>query len=132
LLVGAWVLVARVSKRPAVDAAAAPAAASPTETAVSVGSTSPAAPSDVPFESPSSGQESPPGTPDSSHAVLVVSCNPPCDSVFVDGHPVAHAERGVSFPPGVHMVGANLAHHASKVQPILLRRGHVERLEVAF
>jgi Protein kinase domain len=69
---------------------------------------------------------------DSSHALLVVTCHPACDSVWVDGHPVAHAAEGALFPPGVHMVGANLAHHTSSVKPVLLGRGEVHPFDVDF
>jgi hypothetical protein len=64
--------------------------------------------------------------------MLLVTCSPPCDSVFIDGHPIAHADQGKLLSPGVHMVGANLAHHASKVQPVLVRRGRVTRFNAVF
>jgi hypothetical protein len=69
---------------------------------------------------------------DPSHALLVVTCRPECDSVWVDGHPIAHAAAGTPLAPGVHMVGANLAHHASTVKPVLLRRGEVHPFDVDF
>jgi hypothetical protein len=69
---------------------------------------------------------------DASHALLVVTCRPECDSVWVDGHPVAHASAGTLLPPGVHLIGANLAHHASTVKPVLLRRGEVHPFVVDF
>lgn len=69
---------------------------------------------------------------DHRHGMLVVACTPSCDSVFVDGHPIAHAERGTLLDPGVHTLAANLANHASKVQSVMVHRGHVKRLNVAF
>ena len=135
LLFGA-VLIERVAKRapvPVADAlprtsstGGAASAPLPTGTAAhapAVASSSPASPAHA---------EPQALAVDGEHAMLVVACKPPCDSVWVDGHPVAHADLGHLLPPGVHMVGANLAHHASKVQPVLLRRGHVERLDVSF
>lgn len=72
----------------------------------------------------------PPG--DHWHGLLVVRCIPSCDSVFVDGHAVAHADRGTLLPPGVHTVGANLANHPSRVKPVLVRRGRVRKLDLSF
>jgi hypothetical protein len=65
-------------------------------------------------------------------ATLLVTCNPPCDSIWVDGHPAPDAATGKPLPPGVHMIGANLARHTSKVQPVLLKRGEVTRVDVDF
>ncbi len=65
-------------------------------------------------------------------ATLLVTCNPPCDSIWVDGHPASDATTGKPLAPGVHMIGANLARHPSKVQPVLLRRGAVTRVDVDF
>jgi hypothetical protein len=61
-----------------------------------------------------------------------VTCAPACDSVWIDGHPVQHAADGVLLPAGVHMVGANLAHHPSTVKPVVLRRGEVHPFDVDF
>jgi hypothetical protein len=52
--------------------------------------------------------------------------------VWVDGHPASDVGTGKTMPPGVHQVGANLAHHPSRIQPVLLRGGQVTRLEVDF
>ena len=69
---------------------------------------------------------------DHRHGMLVVACTPSCDSVFVDGHPIAHAERGTLIDPGVHTFAANLVNHTSKVLAVRLRQGQVKRLNVAF
>ncbi len=135
LLLGASVLVERLAKRATAPVTLSPITASAGEPARAPLPTLPEAlaPAVAP-SSPASSSHAEPGPlgVDDMHSTLVVACKPPCDSVWVDGHPVAHAELGLLLPPGVHMVGANLAHHASKVQPILLRRGHVERLDVSF
>jgi len=69
---------------------------------------------------------------DHHHGMLVVDCTPSCDSVFLDGHPIAHADRGTLIDPGVHTFAANLANHPSKVQAVRVRQGQVKRLNVAF
>jgi hypothetical protein len=69
---------------------------------------------------------------DHRHGMLVVACTPSCDSVFVDGHPIAHAEQGTLLDPGVHTLAANLVHHTSKVEAVRVQRGRVKRLHVAF
>ena len=69
---------------------------------------------------------------DHHHGMLVVDCTPSCDSVFVDGHPIAHADRGTLIDPGVHTFAANLANHPSKVQAVRVHLGQVKRLHVAF
>ena len=69
---------------------------------------------------------------DHRHGLLVIACTPSCDSVFVDGHPIAHAERGTLIDPGVHTFAANLVNHTSKVQALRVRQGQVKRLHVAF
>jgi serine/threonine protein kinase len=69
---------------------------------------------------------------DHRHGMLVVDCTPSCDSVFVDGHPIAHADRGTLIDPGVHTFAANLVNHTSKVQAVRVRQGQVKRLHVAF
>jgi hypothetical protein len=73
-----------------------------------------------------------PAAVDRNHALLVVTCRPTCDSVWVDGHPIAHAADGTLLAPGVHMVGANLARHASTVKPVLLRGGETHPFDVDF
>jgi hypothetical protein len=62
----------------------------------------------------------------------VVECKPSCDSVWVDGHPAPDALEGRLMPPGVHQIGANLAHHPSKIQPVVLKRGQAFRLSLDF
>jgi hypothetical protein len=69
---------------------------------------------------------------DHRHGLLVIACTPSCDSVFVDGHPIAHAERGTLLDPGVHTVGANLANHPGKTQSVVLHQGRVRNLHIAF
>ncbi len=126
---------------PATSASTAvPAAAAPPSAPLTPAPTpSPArAPSATPTTSDAPAPAAPSAAPITTprvqpwESMLVVICHPACDSVFVDGHPVAHAEQGKVLPAGVHMVGANLAHHPSKVQPILVRRGHVERFDATF
>jgi serine/threonine protein kinase len=96
----------------------------------SVAPTTPSPPS-PPRPVPSTSATSSPSA-DPQMATLLVSCNPPCDSVWVDGHPAPDTATGKPMPPGVHMIGANLAHHPSKVQPVLLKRGEVTRFDVDF
>jgi serine/threonine protein kinase len=69
---------------------------------------------------------------DHRHGLLVIACTPSCDSVFVDGHLIAHPEQGALIDPGVHSVGANLANHPGKVQAVQVHQGRVKRLHVAF
>jgi serine/threonine protein kinase len=69
---------------------------------------------------------------DPTMSTLVVTCNPPCDSIWVDGHLAPDATSGKALPPGVHMVAANLAHHVSKTQAVLCKRGEVTRIDVTF
>lgn len=72
----------------------------------------------------------PPG--DHFHGLLVVTCKPSCDSVFVDGHAIAHADQGRLLAPGVHTVAGNLVNHTSRVQAVLLQRGRVKKLKLSF
>lgn len=65
-------------------------------------------------------------------AMLVVTCTPTCDTVFIDGHLVAHAEAGKLLSAGVHQVGANLAGHRSQIAPVLVRRGVVTHFDARF
>jgi serine/threonine protein kinase len=69
---------------------------------------------------------------DPQMSTLLVTCNPACDSIWVDGHPAPDATGGKLMPPGVHMVSANLAHHPSKSQAVLCKRGEVTRVEADF
>ncbi len=116
---------------PANAAAAAATSSATAPPSIAEAPTPPPPPSPGPAAPTASASDAPPSmTPEM--AMLVVSCNPPCDSIWVDGHPASDAPVGHEMPPGVHMVGANLAHHASKVQPVLLRRGKVTKLDVTF
>jgi len=105
---------------PSAEAPSASASAAPSASASAVADNPP--PPDEPTLPPN----------DHRHGLLVIACTPSCDSVFVDGHPIAHAERGKLIDPGVHTVAANLVNHASKVQSVLVRLGKVRRLELAF
>lgn len=69
---------------------------------------------------------------DPQMSTLLVTCNPPCDSIWVDGHPAPDAAGGKPMAPGVHMVAANLAHHPSKTQAVLCKQGEVTRMDVTF
>jgi hypothetical protein len=69
---------------------------------------------------------------DHRHGMLVIDCTPSCDSVFVDGHPVTHAEEGTLLDPGVHMLAVRLLNHAPRVQSVWVRQGRVRRLKIAF
>ena len=125
-------------------ASTAPAAVASSVPSAAVASATPPAPAalsatDAPPEAPSASSASsapsaPPATPTvpPGRSLLIVTCNPPCDSVWVDGHPAPDAAQGRPMPPGVHQVGANLAHHPSKIQPVLLRGGQAFRLDVDF
>ncbi len=73
-----------------------------------------------------------PAVRDPQMSTLLVTCTPVCDSIWVDGHPAPDAATGKPLSPGVHMVGANLARRPSKVQPVLLKRGEVTRVDVDF
>ncbi|HEX8792330.1 MAG TPA: hypothetical protein VF765_15355, partial [Polyangiaceae bacterium] len=131
---------------PSPGASASVAAAAPAPEASSAApepSASPSAPplasEEAPAPSASVAADTPPPADepklppsDHWHGLLVVRCSPSCDSVFVDGHVVAHPDRGKLLAPGVHTVAVNLANHTSKVQPVLLRRGRVKRLDVSF
>jgi hypothetical protein len=69
---------------------------------------------------------------DAQMSTLLVTCHPACDSIWVDGHPAPDAVGGKPMPPGVHMVSANLAHHPSKSQAVLCKRGEVTRVDADF
>jgi serine/threonine protein kinase len=139
-LVGASMVVAKLKKPGGVAPAAGlvpTASMAPSEQAhadpppapsESVSSSPPAV---EPIASASAASASPPPL-DRTHSMLVVTCTPACDSVFVDGRAIAHADQGTLLPPGVHLVAANLARHGSKVQTLQLRGGHVRRLDVVF
>jgi hypothetical protein len=130
LLVLALVGMARLARRPAsIPVATTPTATAtvPTPVPVAVASTPPIPAAVAPVAS-----IPPTPTTDPHMSTLLVSCNPPCDSIWVDGHPAPEASSGKPMPPGVHMIGANLAHHPSKVEPVLLKRGEVTRIEVDF
>jgi hypothetical protein len=116
------------STAPAAIASSIPtaAASSAVPPAPTPPSAQPAA-SSPPPSAPSAEPTAPPG-----RALLIVSCNPTCDSVWVDGHPAPDTTVGRPMPPGVHQVGANLARHPSKIQAVLLRRNAVVRLDVDF
>ena len=138
-LVGlALFLAARLTRSPpsptptaAVAAPPPPASAPPPAPAISTS----AAPTPMPTPATALASTTPAPTPavsDPQMATLLVTCNPPCDSIWVDGHPAPDAATGKPLPPGVHMIGANLARHTSKVQPVLLKRGEVTRVDVDF
>ena len=119
--------------RPVASTAPAAVASSvPSAVVASAAPPPPAAPSAT--QPPPQAPAGPPPTPavPPGRALLIVDCNPPCDSVWVDGHPAPDVAQGRPMQPGVHQVGANLAHHPSKIQPVLLRGGQVSRLDVDF
>lgn len=103
------------------EAPSASASASPSASE-SVAADNPPPPADEPTLPPN----------DHWHAMLVVTCKPSCDSVFVDGHVIAHADRGALLAPGFHTVAENLANHASRVQQVALQRGRVKKLKISF
>jgi len=123
---------------PTLAAATAPSASPPPstspaatpQTAVASAAALPSAA--PPAVAPPSPPSPAPASTDPQMATLLVTCNPTCDSIWVDGHPASDAATGKPMPPGVHMIGANLARHPSKVQPVLLRRGAVTRVDVDF
>jgi hypothetical protein len=129
---------------PLVVASTAPAATSSSMPSAELASAAPSAPSastalattDAPPPAPtaSSAPSAAPATPavPPGRSLLIVTCNPSCDSVWVDGHPAPDVAQGRPMPPGVHQVGANLARHPSKIQPVLLRGGQALRLAVDF
>jgi serine/threonine protein kinase len=141
LLVGASMVVAKLKKPGGVAPAAGlvpTASMAPSEQARADPPPPPSesvssSPSAVePIASTSSAASASPPPLDRAHSMLVVTCTPSCDSVFVDGRAIAHADQGTMLAPGVHLVAANLARHGSKVQTIQLRGGHVRRFDVVF
>jgi serine/threonine protein kinase len=153
LLGAAAIVVAKHSLRaaravppaaPTASSAVAPVAAMATSAAAPAPSMAPAAepaspmPPDAPSASAAPASAPHDDLPAAPHvvppgrAVLVIACNPSCDSVWVDGHPAPDAMQGRAMFPGVHQVGANLAHHPSRIQPVVLKRGQVLTLNIDF
>jgi serine/threonine protein kinase len=142
MCVAVAVKLAKGSSSP--EPSAAPVAASeapPLPSASPLASEETPAASDSASDSASVAEDNPPPPPqdepalppnDHWHALLVVTCKPSCDSVFVDGHVIAHADRGALIAPGFHTIAENLANHGSRVQQVALQRGRVKRLKISF
>jgi hypothetical protein len=145
-LLGAGLFVAiRMAPPPATARAATPSSPAPSssvpapEASTAVTATPVVAtPSAAPSASTSATRPSPaappsaPVVPDPGMSTLLVTCNPACDSIWVDGHLAPDASSGKTVTPGVHMIGANLARHPSKVQAVLCKRGQIARFGVDF